>query len=112
MPRGTVAGNTATITAVDPVYIFRPPVRMTDGPRWNSKSTPLEKALWQHVPRPGPAVAVLITGGSVAEKQYPTHDELEAADSYWMGGRENRINAGEKATLEAAGYGAFITEVV
>jgi hypothetical protein len=51
-------------------------------------------------------VAVLKTGSTFVERVVPTHDELQAADAYWLGGAENPVTPTEAAELTDAGYGS------
>lgn len=50
-------------------------------------------------------VTVLVTGGVCTETRYPTQDELDAADAYYVGGHVHEVPSGAVASaLLAAGY--------
>lgn len=86
--------------------IFRTPTR--PNPRHTPKSTGAQKGLYKHFVVAPVGIAVLKTGDVYVERVVPTHDELEAADAYYMGGRENPVTPTEIADLTDAGYGEFI----
>jgi hypothetical protein len=88
---------------VTPVYLFRPPVRMLQGPRTVVGPHP-GNPLMRHYARPGPAVCVIIDGTTVRERQVPTTDELLAATYHYLGGHEYLITAAEAELLTQAGY--------
>lgn len=54
-------------------------------------------------------ISLLITGTTVTEKRFPTVDELEAADRYYLGGHIASVDAVEAEFLTDAGYGDYLT---
>lgn len=54
-------------------------------------------------------VSVLVTGSTVRQVQYPSQEDVEAADFAYLGGHIYDISDAEAATLTAAGYGAYIS---
>lgn len=54
-------------------------------------------------------VSLLIHGTTVTEKRWPTVDELEACDRYYLGGHETRVDDVEADFLINAGYGDYLT---
>lgn len=59
-------------------------------------------------------VTLLVNGGIVVESQYPTEEQLAAADAAYVGGHEYVITPSAAAILTTAGYGSFLspTEVL
>ena len=49
-------------------------------------------------------ITVLKIDGEYYEMRYPSSEEVEAAEEAYMGGYSYEVSAGEKASLEAAGY--------
>lgn len=90
-------------------YLFRCPVRDTNGPRWTRDTPPHMRRIMGHFAvHGGYPVAVLITDGVVTEKTNPTQDECLAADSFYLGGYDHYIDDATATVLTAAGYGAQI----
>lgn len=50
------------------------------------------------------SVAVLRIGGQWVETEYPTEEQINAADLYFPGGHENPVNQATANILTAAGY--------
>lgn len=50
------------------------------------------------------SVAVLRIGGQWIETEYPTEEQLNAADLYFPGGHENPVDQATADVLTAAGY--------
>lgn len=50
------------------------------------------------------SVAVLRIGGQWVETEYPTEEQINAADLYFPGGHENPVDPATAAILTAAGY--------
>lgn len=49
-------------------------------------------------------VSVFKLDGEYYEMQYPTTEDMELADIFYLGGHKYEVSASEKADLEAAGY--------
>jgi hypothetical protein len=49
-------------------------------------------------------VSVYKLDGEYYEIRFPTQDDIEAADIFYMGGHEYVVSESEKDDLEAAGY--------
>lgn len=49
-------------------------------------------------------VCVYRVGSTWYEDRFPSQDDLDAADVYYLGGHEYPVTASEKTALEAAGY--------
>lgn len=47
---------------------------------------------------------VLVNGSTVTTTDYPTQDELDAADAFYLGGHCAVISTADAAVLQAAGY--------
>lgn len=90
-------------------FIFRTPTRAN--PRYTAKSSGVQRALYRHFPVAPVGVAVLQTGDTFVERAVPTHDQLEAADKYWMGGAINPVTTAEAAALTDAGYGSNLVNI-
>ncbi len=54
-------------------------------------------------------VTVLVTGTDVRAVQYPTQDDLDAADAAYLGGHVHLLEPSAAAILIAAGYGAYLS---
>lgn len=52
-------------------------------------------------------VTVYRIGTTWYEDRFPSLDDLDAADVYYLGGHEYPVTADEKADLESAGYTVF-----
>ena len=93
-------------------WLFRTPVRQTDGPRVPSMPNPKTdfddggrgNNLLRYVRRPAAAVCVIIDGAGVHEKQSPTQVELAAATFHYLGGHDYLVSDAERLILLAAGY--------
>lgn len=57
-------------------------------------------------------IALLVTGTTVTENQYPSQDDLANADYYFLGGHVYTVSDTQAAILTAAGYGNYLTPVV
>jgi hypothetical protein len=57
-------------------------------------------------------VTVVKQGTKYTQVRYPSQDLLEAVDAYWLGGTTNVVSDEEAASLTAAGYGDYLTEIV
>lgn len=87
---------------------FNPPVR------YQSLVTPGTRGVARLLFRHYRGIPVGITvirrqNGTYYQKQYPTHEELQAAAAYYLGGSVYQITEQEAADLIAAGYGSGIT---
>jgi len=95
-----------------PVYLFRTPIRDTQGPRVPVVPNPATEfdqgtrgnVLMRHVVRAGRPPAVLITDGVVTEHPVPTTAQTAAAQSVFLGGHDNTPTQTERDLLVAAGY--------
>lgn len=54
-------------------------------------------------------VTLLLTGSTVAEKQYYSQADESYADHVFVGGHEYEISTEVASILTAAGYGAYIS---
>lgn len=54
-------------------------------------------------------VTVYKIGNSWYEEEYPSQDDLDIADVYYLGGHEHPVTLAEKNALEAAGYEVITT---
>ena len=81
---------------------FTPPVDNygNDGP---------QEPLWVWFVHFDRGVSVLETGGVYATVPFPTTDQINAADTVYLGGHIYDISSDEAAALTAAGYGDNIT---
>ncbi len=57
-------------------------------------------------------VTVIKQGTTYTRVRYPSQNLLEAVDAYWLGGTTNVVSDEEAASLTAAGYGDYLTEIV
>lgn len=87
--------------------IFRTPTR--PNPRYTARSSPVQRDLFRHFATAPVGLAVLKVDGTYVERAVPTHNELMAADAYWLGGALNEVTASEAAALRTAGYGDNLT---
>lgn len=55
-------------------------------------------------------VSLLKTDGLYEQVQYPTAEQVDAADITYLGGHVYSIDSAEAADLTSAGYGDWITE--
>jgi hypothetical protein len=49
-------------------------------------------------------ITVLKINGEYFELRYPSSEEIDEAETAYIGGYSYEVSAGEKASLEAAGY--------
>jgi hypothetical protein len=109
---GTAALNaTATITADGTVglaaprmYRFSPATR----PQWFSYDEDL--FLWKRVSYPEGVTVVKTVSGGYRQEVFHITDAPDIAKVY-LGGHEHLVDEDEAASLTAAGYGSFLTEV-
>lgn len=76
-------------------YIFKPPT-VEEGPaggHWLFQRYTLSRG-----------VSVFKLDGEYYEIRFPTQDDIDAADIFYMGGHEHVVTLEEKDDLEAAGY--------
>jgi len=57
-------------------------------------------------------VTVIKQGTTYTRVRYPSQLLLEAVDAYWLGGTTNVVSNEEAASLTAAGYGDYLTEII
>jgi hypothetical protein len=57
-------------------------------------------------------VTVIKLNGKYQQVRYPDQGLLDAVDAYWLGGTTNVVSDEEAASLTAAGYGNYLTEIV
>jgi hypothetical protein len=76
-------------------YLFVPPtvIQGPAGGHW---------LFWRYSLARG--ITVYKIDGQWYEEQYPSQDDLDIADAYYLGGHEYEITLAEKDDLEAAGY--------
>lgn len=55
-------------------------------------------------------VSLVITGGTGRLVQYPSDEELNAADAYFLGGYRHDITPAERAQIISAGFGDLLEE--
>lgn len=82
-----------TSTDVDGTYFFRTPIIQRRMP-----VIPPLTALINY------SVAVLRINGEWVETEWPTEEQIDAADYYFPGGRENIVDGTTALVLQAAGY--------
>ena len=97
----------ATVLAI--IHTFHPPVAM-DLPSVAHPSEPtqnrLNYRLFRHYGPRGPRGRTVIkANGTYTTVDYPTQDQLDAADIVYLGGHVYTVDADEAAELIAAGYG-------
>lgn len=56
-------------------------------------------------------ITIIKENGVYRQARYPYIDELNAAETYYLGGSKYEVTLAEKASLEAAGY-TVTTEIV
>jgi hypothetical protein len=81
-------------------YLFVPPtvIQGPAGGHW---------LFWRYSLARG--ITVYKIDGQWYEEQYPSQDDLDIADAYYLGGHEYEITLAEKNDLEAAGYDVITT---
>lgn len=57
-------------------------------------------------------VTVIKKNGNYSQVRYPSQLLLESVDAYWLGGTTNVVSNEEAASLTAAGYGDYLTEII
>lgn len=57
-------------------------------------------------------VTVIKLNGKYQQVRYPSQQVLDSVDAYWLGGTTNVVSDDEAASLTAAGYGDYLTEIV
>lgn len=81
-------------------YIFKPPT-VEEGPAggdWLFARYTLSRG-----------VSVYKLDGEYYEIRFPTQDDIDEADIFYMGGHEYEVTSAEKTALEAAGYTVVTT---
>jgi hypothetical protein len=56
-------------------------------------------------------VTVVQNGATFTSVRFPSDDDLQAADNYWLGGHVHVIDSATATALTTAGYGAYIATV-
>jgi hypothetical protein len=90
-------------------WFFRPPT-VDDGPRFRSDADRVTVALFSRFVGPTRGRTVYRTGGTFVTSDAPYLDDLLAADAVYYGGHVTPVSDAEKAELEAAGFGAYLSE--
>ena len=54
-------------------------------------------------------ISLLITSGVATQVSDPSHDEVDAADYYFGGGRDHILTDAEYAVVNSAGYGSYVS---
>lgn len=57
-------------------------------------------------------VTVYRVGSNFSTVRYPSQDFLETVDEYWLGGHTYTVDNTTAASLSAAGFGDYLTEIV
>lgn len=57
-------------------------------------------------------ISLLVTGETVTEKRFPSQDDLEACDTYYLGGHVAELTEDEAQVLIDAGYSANLEQVL
>lgn len=57
-------------------------------------------------------VTVARYGDDFYEMRYPSEDDLQEADEYWVGGYEHVVTDATASMLSDAGYDDYLTEIV
>jgi lysophospholipase L1-like esterase len=83
--------------------LFSPP-SVNDGAAYRADADIVTRKLWGHMARHNTGVTVLKTDGVYINQQYPYHDDLVAADLYYLGGHIYDVDLDEAAALVEAGY--------
>ena len=78
------------------MYSFEPPTVM-EGPIGDHRLFD-----FYQMPR---GICVLKIDGEWYESRYPMNEDLENADTYYIGGNKYTVSNAEAAELQAAGYG-------
>ena len=110
----TIAARASVGTPVIGIrHTFFPPV-VVDLPSVAHPSEPtqnrLNYRLFRHYgPRGARGKTVIKTGGTYSTIEYPTQDQLDAAEKVFLGGHVYDVDADTAAELVAAGYGSNLT---
>lgn len=69
---------------------------------------PGARGLWRYYRMPR-GVSVAIHAGEATTIRYPSQDDIDSADAFFLGGHEYEITDEQAAVLTAAGFGDYIT---
>jgi hypothetical protein len=84
-------------------YLFSPP-SVNDGAAYRADADIVTRKLWGHFARHNTGVTLIKNNGVYVEQQYPYHDDLVAADLYYLGGHIYVVDNDEGLALIDAGY--------
>jgi hypothetical protein len=84
-------------------YLFSPP-SVNDGAAYRADADIVTRKLWGHFARHNTGVTLIKNNGVYVEQQYPYHDDLVAADLYYLGGHIYEVSDEEAEELADAGY--------
>jgi hypothetical protein len=90
-------------------YLFSPP-SVNDGAAYRADADIVTRKLWGHFARHNTGVTLIKNNGVYVEQQYPYHDDLVAADLYYLGGHIYVVDDAEGLALIDAGYDPTLIE--
>jgi hypothetical protein len=85
-------------------YLFKTPT-VLEGPIGENHR------LWQFY-KLDRGVTVIKANNGYAQVRFPTQDLLDSVEAYYLGGHEYEVSNDEAASLTAAGYGSYLTEII
>jgi len=85
-------------------YLFKTPT-VLEGPIGENHR------LWQFY-KLDRGVTVIKANNGYAQVRFPTQDLLDSVEAYYLGGHEYEVSNTEAASLTAAGYGSYLTEII
>jgi hypothetical protein len=90
-------------------FLFSPP-SVNDGAAYRADADIVTRKLWGHFARHNTGVTLIKNNGVYVEQQYPYHDDLVAADLYYLGGHIYVVSEEEAQELIDAGYEPTLVE--
>lgn len=85
-------------------YLFKTPT-VLEGPIGE------DHRLWQFY-KLDRGVTIIKVNNGYSQVRYPTQDLLDSVEAYYLGGHEYEVSNTEAASLTAAGYGSYLTEII
>lgn len=85
-------------------YLFKTPT-VLEGPIGE------DHRLWQFY-KLDRGVTIIKANNGYAQVRFPTQDLLDSVEAYYLGGHEYEVSNTEAASLTAAGYGSYLTEII
>lgn len=85
-------------------YLFKTPT-VLEGPIGENHR------LWQFY-KLDRGVTIIKANNGYAQVRFPTQDLLDSVEAYYLGGHEYEVSNTEAASLTAAGYGSYLTEII